>query len=607
MMSLDEIEKMVLETTPLEVYVTKRLGWDGGVLLSNKFGERASDYRTQKARGVNAIRRSTFRPLNHRFGLVGQFPKTLYTLPHDGMGLCDTLFAGTMPQAYFARPCPTVPRHGFVDSRVVLEPETLKQVVEETLKEDPNGEVLVMSLLDGDFSAVAHNAGIAWGHGNDGVTGFGAGWFIPCPTVPAKWIEFMVSQWDPGAKFYDVWEQDMEGATPYVELVEHKGSVVPVQVRAGPPQQTSHNYIPRLTEVTRILKPNLFGNGTTALLQWEKEVGYAIRDNGGKPDGLVLWSQGMSLASHWAIHAIQAGITVITDEMPVIGQVIEPTEDLVKPLTDADRKKLAKRIREAQLYPIGDFKQGDVILTAMAACHAMTFWGNEDHLIALRAIAIEMVARFVASACIGEARHFYASGPGRSSEECCPDHYNYEDGEDDPDYKEALKAWEESVPEKESHLPWEEIFGTSKRCPMSRSSVYQKMLSPTDVARRKTLLGLARDDFRTKGWSPDGDDDYACSYGGPKWAAVAEAGLALMDSTEAFLGDPSRKNWDALQVQLNYACHAAHNGGGVLTKWIKEDALNYIASIPTFGLMNYFAGFFTLNGFGVMPSDKDHK
>lgn len=591
---IEEFQATVLPEAPVYIKTPNA--------ITGKFGERASHYRTQKARGVHGIKRESFQHLQYRYGMVGRFPPTLYTLPHDGMELCKTLFAGPYQQAYFARPCPTVPRHGFVESRIVENREDLENLIQKTLKEDENGEVLIMPVLSGIFSAVANNAGITWGHGHDGVTGGYYNVSIPCPVPDAVWAEKLY----PGNSFYDVYQEDFSGNVPYIELVEHGGTIVPVQVRAGPPLPVSKNFVPRETVVKQYLKPSIHSQNTHALLQWEKQVKRALAENGG-PEGLVVWYPNMSLSSHWAIHAIQHDIAVWAEkDPPTVGETLPLQSEVPTPLNTADLQRLSTYITRAQEYSISDFEARDVILTAMAASHAMSFWDNSSHLLRLRACAVEFITRFVVAACIGEARHFYYTGPGqirRFKDYHCPEEFSSREA-----YREAEKDWINQRPRNESNLPWNDVFGKHSKHGIERSQIYEKMLTPYGLADRAKLTKLAALDFRTPGWGyvdKDSDpDDVNCSYGGPKWARVCDAVIDVIDATSHFQEKPTRGRWTKLVARVNYAAHVAHNGGGVLGKWLRNEALNCVAMRPTYGFMNYFTAHICLNSFRSKPGEE---
>src|ERR1035437_7070023 len=108
--------------------------------------------KTQKAKGIFAI--------NHF--------KALENLSFMGKAVEHTWKPIKFP--CFARPCPKRPRHGFVDSKVVNNPEEAAELIQKTLEIDPDGEVLFAPILDATYSAIWTPGLISIGPGNDGAT-----------------------------------------------------------------------------------------------------------------------------------------------------------------------------------------------------------------------------------------------------------------------------------------------------------------------------------------------------------------------------------------------------------------------------------------------------
>ena len=73
---------------------------------------------------------------------------------------------------YFARPCPLIPRHGFVDSRPVKNKADIKKLFDEIKAQDPDGEMILGPYFDKvDYNAVLVNSGmLSIGPNNDGAT-----------------------------------------------------------------------------------------------------------------------------------------------------------------------------------------------------------------------------------------------------------------------------------------------------------------------------------------------------------------------------------------------------------------------------------------------------
>src|SRR5882757_8204135 len=121
----------------------------------------ADKMRTQKARGL-------LRLAGNFFSHVAT-PEAVLQCEEDVVedGYTDELLIKGL---HFARPCPKRPRHGFVDSRVVKSVEELKGVVRETLKEDPEGEVMVMKFIPSRLNVVWTPSMLTVGKGHDGAT-----------------------------------------------------------------------------------------------------------------------------------------------------------------------------------------------------------------------------------------------------------------------------------------------------------------------------------------------------------------------------------------------------------------------------------------------------
>ena len=153
------------------------------------------DYRTQKARGVRQVANVLSRIVQDasELALVDEFP-------------------------VFARPCPVWPRHGFVDSLAVGSPEELAAVWANTRAADPDGELVIMPVIDAVCSAVMTAGGVSVGRGNDGATAGHESTYLPLAHVDMSAY------------------RNVDAPYPYLEAVQnHSGRVCLVQLRAGPP------------------------------------------------------------------------------------------------------------------------------------------------------------------------------------------------------------------------------------------------------------------------------------------------------------------------------------------------------------------------------------
>ena len=97
-----------------------------------------SEPRTQKAKGYKAI--YSLEPYGWRV-------PDAYLIQSDE-DLDYFISFGCREVFDFARPCPTVPRHGFVESGPVKSDDELKEVWRQTKEADPEGEMLMLKTID---------------------------------------------------------------------------------------------------------------------------------------------------------------------------------------------------------------------------------------------------------------------------------------------------------------------------------------------------------------------------------------------------------------------------------------------------------------------------
>ena len=518
------------------------------------------DMKTQKARGIAAltyISGGSMYPGVYYIGTSHVYHLPGGTLPHR------------FPDGYrfFARPCPLRPRHGFVESRRVRTPEEAVDIyLDEVLPEDPDGELIVMPVLTGRFSAVATNAGVSWGLGHDGVTGGAGGFTIPASTPKNAWN----STWK--KRMIVRFEPSIISDTTYVELVENNFRMTAVQLRDGPEPPTTLDYIPRAEEIKVVLHQE--GD----LLEWEAFLKRLIRANGG-PAGLCFNNHLRSLSSHYAVHAIELGIPVICTRNPMVGEKLEPPEAVVPPLDRGDLQRLRRKVLdwlERDFIPssLGYAAQKAILVTAIATAHTQSQWGASDPLLDLRAMAMVTFLRLTAAATLGEVRHWVSSGPGRWGK-------RRKSVLVDPD-GEKLKE---------------------------RGQIYNHFYKSHPLDDILDSLKTVQKDFNTRGWGRGGGrraSDGGCGYGGPKWARVAGVGIALGNALKGFLRHPTPNAWRRCAMEANNLVHTAHNNGYFFNKWLGGESFDTLARTPGVGFCNAWAAIVAL-GLGVrLPSlDED--
>lgn len=272
--------------------------------MTTQFLTKDYEPHTQKARGINAL--ETFK---YWFGGIHCIDQIIFSAKED---LSDKI----IPLPVFARPCPTQPRHGFVDSRVVSTTKQLQDLCAETLAADPNGELVLMPVISSTHSAVLANSLLSVGRGNTGVTGGGKA--ITLPVINSMAIQ--------RARKYAI-EQKLitNDEALFLELVydgfKEKQCKI-VQARSAPAGAViaSPDFIPRDMTIKKVVQPD---PEEINLLDWEKQMKKM------DPNGTVVYLPDTSLSSHLAIHAITNEITVLTnpDYTPTVGDNLKKSTE----------------------------------------------------------------------------------------------------------------------------------------------------------------------------------------------------------------------------------------------------------------------------------------
>lgn len=279
----------------------------------------ALQVKSQKARGYVALAES-----EHLRDFV---PRPYVALSHPAMvgGVREKMVTalGTIrnkragfKNALFVRPCPTRPRHGFVESRPIelenISEEVLK-VLNEARAVDPEAELLVLPHIDAQFNMVVTPHQMTIGQGHDGAT---AG--KETITVPLAGVLFG----DTPKSLYKLAGVDLEKEDPYFEAVSVKQRAhvlamfypsLLTQLRAGPKVPLSVDYIPAPTVVKSII------HAEGDLVEWE-------RITADLPLGTVAVHVGGSLVSHYGVHCYLNRIPIMTSRIPKIGETLVPTE-----------------------------------------------------------------------------------------------------------------------------------------------------------------------------------------------------------------------------------------------------------------------------------------
>jgi hypothetical protein len=372
-----------------EIYGTVGCGCyicgDTIVAKGKKVGDRKTlsqtpiDYRTQKTRGLSALSKHYFPvPENKLYDI--EWLKTKKQL-QELIGK-------------FVRPCPVIPRHGFVDSRPVNTLEEAQQIVKETRQADENAEIIAMPFIKSSHSGVWTEGSLSIGQGNDGATSGRDS--IRISTIGSPYSHIVI--WGNLLKDAGITE------APYLEILwreyTHKLCVFCnikqklviredkeyspqyVQLRNGPKLPDSIDFIPKKITVTSIVEAK--GD----LLEWEKKVKTL-------PEGSVVYHPGGSLASHYAVHAYLSNIPILVSREPKIGEILEPLSSKSTPDIIAMKRgfMLGCKIK---------VKRENAAYIMMAGCHHTIKWlGKADLLLGL---AMGCCYRLLVTATLGEYR-----------------------------------------------------------------------------------------------------------------------------------------------------------------------------------------------------------
>ncbi len=444
----------------------------------------AAEYQTQKAKGLKALVQYDSRAAEP----IWMGPAASATCEKGGK---RQPIAGEMQMlredGLFARPCPTAPRHGFVESRVVHSGEELYQVVQETLTADPQGEIILMTPISAHSSAILSPGRLTIGAGNDGATAGHASLMLPYVTKEETIFSagLLEAAEIHNAAYIEVVYDAMDNRSPRL-----------VQLRDGVQLPESPDYVPRTTKVKRVLKAQ--GD----LLEWES----TIKGCAGE-DGLVVAHAGADLASHYAVHAIAAGIPVVCSRAVKVGDTVKASGKVPHPSIKRIRAGVAHAWAE-----LGNPKRGTVqdrlkwaaLALVCGARNAGVWAGRADYALGC---AVGAGLRAALAACLAEAR--YAKNP-------------YDSGDEDEE--------SESKP--------------------SRSECWEEGLLPHSGREWAELISLFGDPSR---WNGHG-------FGGKAWKGIAMAAAKLEMAISA--GKPS----EVVQA-LNVLCDVCHNNGWAFNKF----------------------------------------
>lgn len=293
----------------------------------------------------------------------------------------------------FARPCPSRPRHGYIDSRVVKDVDTLKALLKEVLADDPKGEVMIAPFIKATTNAIWTPSLLVMGRGNDGAT------------CGKNTISFPLTGKMPSELSAELLKQARVGGEewPYIEVVwgADKRPII-TQLRAGPKVAgIGGDYIPHDVEVKSVVVAE------GELTDWEK-----LMDKLDPEDGVVIHHPGGAIADHYSIHAFCHHIPILFGpEAPKVGDTLkantkkatfDPTAMLRGVIAG---ERVALKINGSYSYEHNQHTNvaaaTEAVLVALHNSTALT--GNGSFWLG---VAASLMIRLGMTALKGEARHF---------------------------------------------------------------------------------------------------------------------------------------------------------------------------------------------------------
>lgn len=507
-----------------------RLGWDRVP-------------RTQKARGYLALG-----ALANAGYIEAQYIMPAFKLAFPATAiLLDCADPTSIPKQWplfpqFARPCPMVPRHGFVDSHIVETPAQVLDMINATATVDAQGEVIVAPPIAALWSAIVTNNTLTIGHKNAGATS-GQGITFPFPTAAdhmSKLWAYFTNEWIAARTMMLAGIKE----TPYTELVvEQTGLKRPqvhqVQLRDGPAQPTTEHFIPRKETVQRALTVS---SATQDLLAWESLVRLHAKD---KP-GVCLWLPGQGLASHYAVHGIANNVMVWTGADDPTGRTFDPADYTAIPQpTPEQLRALAEYAIEYASLPIP--VSAKLAAAALGWFHASPIWPWQDAHIRCRAFMLSALLKTCAATCAGETRH---------------GHYGHSD---------PVRAWFNGR--------------RAKDRPYARAIIYQQV-SEHGIRDLRSLLECCVQAFDKGG--------FRGSFGGKPWLRASAAGVGLASALQSLThGAQDAKQWQRVLAAANKVANAVHNNGALLTKFLSTSDMFKCATNPVFGMLSPFLPYVT--------------
>lgn len=291
----------------------------------------------------------------------------------------------TAPEQW-VRPCPTTPRHGFVDSRVCRNLRELQDLMREAKKADKDAELLIQPKINAVWSAILTDSHVSVGPGNNGAT--------------AGKDSFMFKL-VPENKDYALFHKPLlqrarigEDQDAYAEIVRaSQGYTHVVQLRAGPKLPPTYNFIPQDVTVTRV-RTLKAGEDEFA---WEGEAKALASE-----PGVVVYHPGGTMSSHFGVHCVINNVPYITTFAPTVGQAIAQESESGQPNYDMLREGLKFGLASCQQQPLTEWGWRGLLGIMMLHNYAAEHGEDASYMLGM---STGWLWKMMTAACLGEYRH----------------------------------------------------------------------------------------------------------------------------------------------------------------------------------------------------------
>jgi len=423
--------------------------------------------------------------------------------------------SSTFLARYFIRPCPRTPKHGFVESRVFDNPQTLVDTARETLEADPLGEIIIQEYIPADYSAVINPNCITIGRGTDGVTSGKE------ETITFSTFDRREAPWTCNS-FVDLYEQKAIACEVLRVKGNNRWNVVQMREISPKIGTARTRYVPKDFMVTRIISianinPNNLMMRIFAKVSPRKAETTFFTVN--------------TMRSHNAMQMIEAGYAVgEKNPMVFLGDEMKKTTDEILSSPTKDLEDLALLLRGymtksvSTLLPDKPSESGRRVLASWASRTAKISLdldlGMEGDRISLSLGIVSMLYMSIL-ACVGEARHFFFMSPGGMSYGGLP------------------------------HCIFKHINSSIFMTIYPRTLIYEglsnyKLPQLLAVASRVLPMLEAR-------WTR--------GYGGAAWSKILRTNLSMYEKIRQFIDSPTSKTLISLLNKYNEASYLTHNGG----------------------------------------------